>query len=269
MKEEKKGVPASKEIRMSMSRMKAKKQRKRRLTMLVSFLAALLLIFVTVLIALFFKVETIEVSGNVKYSAEDIIAECGIEKGSGILTVGSSRVESSIRNSFPAVSDVRIKKRIPSKVIIEVTESKEVMFAAFGEHYYSFDEDLRVVECYDSIEDAELLGMKRIYISDITRCITGEMLETKDKDIPEMITELYRNLVKNDLFSEISEIDFRDKFDIQFTMGVKYTVVFGNILECETKLEILDGILKKVGNEYIGTIDLSGGNIKEVTMSRD
>ena len=267
-KEEKARAPASNEIRMSMTRMKARKMRKRRITLLVCGLSALSVILVIVVIAVFFKVKTVEVTGNVKYKAQDIIEASGIEKGDGILSAGGLQVENKLKKSFPAIEEVRIKKQIPSGIVIDVKESEEVMFAAFGEHYYSFDKDLRVVESYDSIEMPELLGMKRIYISDITKCITGSKLETAVKDIPEMVTVLYENLVKNDLFGDVGEIDFRDKFDIRFTIDVKYTIVFGNILECETKLEILDGILKKVGDEYIGTIDLSSGNIKEVTMSR-
>ncbi len=268
MKTENARASAPGDIKVSMTRMKAKRKKKRRIIILSASLAAFAVAIITVLVILFFKVETIEVTGNVKYNADDIAAVCGIKKGSSMLTVDKGKAEQAIKNKFPAVKNVTIKKSLPSKVTVNVTESEEVLFVAFGDHYYSLDGELRVVEMYDSIETAELLGMKRIYIPGVTTCITGEMLVTSDKDIPEMIITLYSNLVKNDLFHEISEIDFRDKFDIVFTLGVSYTVKFGNILECETKLEILDGVLEKVAKDYVGTLDLSSGNIKEVTLSR-
>lgn len=258
----------SAEIKMSMTRMRAKKlKRKRTMILAVCISAFTLLVLITVMV-LFFKVKTIELKGDTRYSYDDIIAVSGIEAGDSILSVNRNEAEKNIKKEFTAVKKADIRKSFPSKIVIEITEYEEVLFTAVGENYYSLDTELNVVEQYDSIEMIELRGMKRIYIPGVTRCITGEKLETEDNDIPEMIVELCKNLVKYDLFYDISDIDFRDKFNITFTLGVEYTVKLGNILECSTKLEFLKGIIEKLGEEYIGTIDLSSGNIKEAVFSR-
>ncbi len=258
----------SAEIKMSMTRMRAKKlKRKRTMILAVCISAFTLLVLITVMV-LFFKVKTIELKGDTRYSYDDIIAVSGIEAGDSILSVNRNEAEKNIKKEFTAVKKADIRKSFPSKIVIEITEYEEVLFTAVGENYYSLDTELNVVEQYNSIEMIELLGMKRIYIPGVTRCITGEKLETEDDDIPEMIIELCENLIKYDLFYDISDIDFRDKFNITFTLGVEYTVKLGNILECSTKLEFLKGIIEKLGEEYIGTIDLSSGNIKEAVFSR-
>ncbi len=268
MKKEEVRVPVSKDIKISMTRMKARKAKRRRTIILaVSLSIFTVLVLITVMV-LFLKVSVIEVTGNAKYKSEDIINASGIEAGESILTVGKGETEANIKREFTAIKKVEVKKSLPSKVTINVTESEEVLFVAFGEQYYSLDSELSVVETYDSIETTELLGMKRIYIPGVKRCITGEKIETEDSDIPDMIIQLYENLVRYELFYDISEIDFRDKFNITFTLGVKYTVKLGNILECATKLEFLRGIIEKLGDEYMGTIDLSSGNIKEAVFSR-
>ena len=262
------GTTRSAEIKMSMTRMRARKlKRKRTIILAVSISAFTLLVLITVMV-LFFKVNTVDVKCGTMYSAEDIVTASGIEIGDSILSVNRSEAEKNIKKEFTAVKKANIRKSFPSKIVIEITEYEEVLFTAVGENYYSLDTELNVVEQYDSIETIELLGMKRIYIPGVTRCITGEKLETEDDDIPEMIIELCENLMKYDLFYDISDIDFRDKFNITFTLGVEYTVKLGNILECSTKLEFLKGIIEKLGEDYIGTIDLSSGNIKEAVFSR-
>lgn len=265
---EKSKLTSHTEIKMSMSRMKARKLKRKRTIILAVSLSAFALFVIIVVMALFFKVSAVEVTGNSKYSGDAIIKASGINIGDSILSVSSGEVEEKIKKEFTAVKKANVKKSFPSKITIEITEYEEVLFAAFGEYYYSFDSELHVVEKYDSIETAELLGMKRIYIPGVTQCITGTKLETEDSDIPEMIMRLYENLEKYDLFFDIGDIDFRDKFNITFTLGVEYTVKLGNIIDCATKLEFLKGIIDKLGEDYIGTIDLSSGNIKEAVFSR-
>ncbi len=256
------------DMKVSMTRMKANKIKRKRILMLTAFLSAFALIVVTIIAAVFLKVGAIEVRGNNKYGIEDIISVAGIKHGESMIAVNGKETEDRLLNEFPAIKKVKIIKRIPSRVVIEVTESEEVLFVAFGEHYYSLDSELKVIDMYDNIESAEVEGMKRIYIPGVKRCITGEKIETEDGDIPEMIQVLYENLVKYGLFAPVSEIDFRDKFGIEFSLGVQYTVKLGNTLECSTKIEFLKGITEKLGPEYIGTIDLTGDNIKEAVFSR-
>lgn len=268
MKKEEGKAAAPKDIRISMTKQKARKQRQKRIFGLMFFLLFLCVTVIIVILALFLKIDSIEVMGNVKYNSEGIIAASGINMGDSIITVGGSQTEKNIKSSFPSIKRVEVKKHFPSGIILNVEETDEVMFVAVGQQYYSLDSELNVAEKYDSIETVELMGLKRIYLPEITRCITGEKIQTTDNDIHEMVKLLYESLVKYELFHDISEIDFRDKFDISFTLGVKYTVKLGSTLECDTKLEFLCGIISKLRPDDIGTIDFSDGDINEAVFSR-
>ncbi|MBR3995573.1 MAG: FtsQ-type POTRA domain-containing protein [Clostridia bacterium] len=257
-----------KDTRVSMTRQREKKERRKRIIQLVAFVSCCSLVMIVIIMTVFMKVNTIEVVGNVKYSDEEIISASLIEKGRSLIAANGIKAQKNICEKLPAVEKVKVIKNFPSTVTINVTETAEVLFVAVGEHYYSLDADMNVIQRYESIETAELMGLKRIYLPGVTRCITGEKIKTEDNDIPEMVKTLYVNLLEYDLFYDISEIDFRDKFEILFTLGVKYTVKLGSILECDTKLEFLRGIISKLSPEDVGTIDFSDGNINEAVFSR-
>ena len=268
MQNGKEKTDTSGDTRVSMTRQREKKERKKRMIQLAAFISCCSLIIVVILMTVFMKVNHIKVVGNVKYSEEEIIRASLIEKGKSLIAVNVIKSQRNICDELPAVEKVKVIKRFPSSIEINVTETAEALFVAVGEHYYSLDVDMRVIQRYDSIETAELMGLKRIYLPGVIRCIVGEKIKTEDNDIPEMVKNLYMNLIEYDLFYDVSEIDFRDKFEILFTLGVKYTVKLGSILECDTKLEFLRGIISKLSPEDVGTIDFSDGNINEAVFSR-
>lgn len=268
MKKEEVKAATSRDIRISMTKQRARKQRQKRIFGLMIFMSSLCVTIIVVVLALFLKVDSIKVTGNVKYGAQGIVESSGINIGDSIITIGTSQTEKNIMSKFPSIKNVKVKKHFPSEIVLNVEETDEVMFVSVGQQYYSLDSELNVAEKYESIETVELMGLKRIYLPEITRCIAGEKIQTTDSDIHEMVKLLYESLVKYELFNEISEIDFRDKFEISFTLGVKYTVKLGSILECDTKLEFLRGIISKLRPDDIGTIDFSDGDINEAVFSR-
>lgn len=264
--EEKRSAP--KEVRVSLTKRKEKKEKQKRMLRLVIFLSALSVIIIIIMLTMFLKINKVTIVGTTRYPHSEITAVSGVVKGKNILTLNTKETEKSIKKNFPAINSVKVTKKFPSHVAIEVKETEEVMYTAVGEQYYSLDSELRVVASYDSMEEAEMLGLKRIYLKGVTKCITGEVITTEDADIVEMVKQLYNSLVKYELFYDVKEIDFKDKFDIKFKLGVKYEVKLGNILECDTKMEILCGIIEKLPPEEIGTIDFSYGKINKPIFSR-
>lgn len=70
----------------------------------------------------FFKINTIEVEGNVRYSAQEIIDASGIRPGDNLIVLPRSRISAAIRTQLPYVEGVVIQRRPPDKVVLKVTE---------------------------------------------------------------------------------------------------------------------------------------------------
>lgn len=70
----------------------------------------------------FFRVNSIEVAGNVRYTAEEIIEASGIQQGDNLIILPAMRVSALIQTKLPYVERVSIQPVYPDGLIIKVTE---------------------------------------------------------------------------------------------------------------------------------------------------
>lgn len=72
--------------------------------------------------SIFFKVETVKVSGCNKYEAWEVSEASGIEVGSNLMTISRAQIGGSIIAKLPYVDTVRVGIILPDTVNIEITE---------------------------------------------------------------------------------------------------------------------------------------------------
>ena len=92
-----------------------------------SFLYKLLVVFVicgaiVAALAVFFKVDTIEVTGNSRYTQEEIVEVTGIEKGDNLYGWNKFAIAQRLRQTLPYIGEVTIRRALPSTILITVVE---------------------------------------------------------------------------------------------------------------------------------------------------
>ena len=109
---------------MARQRRHARSRRRRgRFSGLYKVLSVLLVVAAVVLACVvFFRVNDLEVTGNVRYTAEEIIEASGIEIGDNLVALSRSRVSAAICTKLPYVENVNIKKVLPDGVVLKVSE---------------------------------------------------------------------------------------------------------------------------------------------------
>lgn len=80
----------------------------------------------TVGATVFFRVETIAVSGNQRYTQEDIITASGIQLGDNLYALNKVRIGRNIRTLLPYIGELSITRALPSTIVIHVTEWEAV-----------------------------------------------------------------------------------------------------------------------------------------------
>lgn len=109
---------------MARQRRHARPRRRRgRFSGLYKVLSVMLVAAAVVLACVvFFRVNSVEVSGNVRYTVEEIIEASGIEIGDNLAVLSRSRVSAAICAKLPYVENVNIKKVLPDGVVLKVSE---------------------------------------------------------------------------------------------------------------------------------------------------
>jgi len=109
---------------MAAARHNRKRRRNRgRFGFLFKFLCALaLVVALTVGITVFFRVESIEVSGNSRYTQEDVIAATGIQIGDNMYHMNKYDVANHVLQQLPYIRELSIRRSLPSTMVIRVVE---------------------------------------------------------------------------------------------------------------------------------------------------
>jgi len=90
---------------------------------LFKLLCALALVAaLTVGATVFFRVEVIEVTGNSRYTSQEVAAASGIKLGGSLYAINKNAAARQIRQTLPYVEELSIWRGLPNKVVIQVTE---------------------------------------------------------------------------------------------------------------------------------------------------
>ena len=81
---------------------------------------------IVVALTLFFRVETIVVTGTERYTQEEVAAASGVELGDNLFLLNKPTVNQRIRETLPYVERVkRINRKLPDTLLIEVEECSQ------------------------------------------------------------------------------------------------------------------------------------------------
>ncbi len=132
---------------MARKRYGSRRRRRGRFTFLYKLLSVLIICAAIVAaLTLFFKVETIEVMGESRYSEATILEAAGVSVGDNLYLLNKYTVSSNIYQKCPYVQDVRINRQPPDTLVIEVTECSAVAAIAQNGSYWLISSQGKIVE---------------------------------------------------------------------------------------------------------------------------
>lgn len=70
----------------------------------------------------FFQVETVAVTGNSRYSQEEIIKATGIQTGDNLFRMNKFQIAHQVLQGLPYVEEITIRRSLPSTIVITVKE---------------------------------------------------------------------------------------------------------------------------------------------------
>lgn len=111
---------------MARRRNTSRHHRRGRFAFLRKILSILVICGVVILaLTLFFRVDTVVAKGQMRYTAQEVCEASGVEKGDNLYLLNKYDVSSRIREALPYIEDIRINRKLPDTLLIEVTECAE------------------------------------------------------------------------------------------------------------------------------------------------
>ena len=206
----------------------------------------------------FFRVRTFEVSGNVRYSADEVAEASGITSGDILIAVNKTRTASRLLVKLPYIEEVRVYKEMPGTVRFEISECTAVT-AAKSEFstYWLMTKDGKLLEEVDSREDPKLSGIPVIEGISLTLPTLGKQAEFDDALSGESALALIRAISDAGLQSSVSEVNLEDPSNITLQYGSDLTVWLGDGSDGDYKLRYLLAVQEQLTAGKRGVLDLS------------
>ncbi len=245
--------------RDTFERLKARKKHKRVFRTISYILISLVLglIFVAICMAVFLKIEAIEVKGNIRYTREEIVQASGISVGQNLYAIDKKAARAYITADHPYINEVVIRRNLPSTLVFNVSEEKSKYYTEICGEYFVLSESLRVLERRDSIptvqegEDPLVL----LLLSEVKSAVVGEELEfTKDVTF-EYINDFMQNLNNNTMTKDLTEIDMSEKYNIYVNYKGRFRIYIGDNTETEMKLKFAKLMIDTFDENKRGQID--------------
>lgn len=225
--------------------------------------------------SLFFKVDHVSVSGVEKYTGWDIYQACGIQEGDNLLTISKARVASRIYERLPYVKSVRIARKLPDTVLIEIREL-DVTYAVEtdGGDWWLMRSDGVILE---KIESEVVGSYTRIQGVKVLMPTVGEKAVPAEPEpagtypdgstVPVTTTgqerltaamSIMQNLEKNGILGAVTRIDVSDLWDLQLRYDDRIQVLLGENTRMEDKIgDMAAAILDTLKPYAKGILDVS------------
>lgn len=205
-------------------------------------------------IAIFFRVETVAITGNQLYTVEEIQNASGVEVGDNLLTLSKGDVAGSIMAVLPYVEEVRIGKELPNLVTIDIVESNaSYMVKGDDGSWWLINAEGKLLEQVD--------GTAGIYptISGLTALepVAGMEMETEDPDSKAAAIAVIGALESTDYLAKIVEINVEKPYEIIVYYEDIYQIELGGYDDMAYKIQYLTTVLEQLRETESGIIDLT------------
>ncbi len=224
--------------------------RRRRVLLLLLIVAAIISIC---LFTPFFNVKTIELVGNEVLSTEQLLTAVSIPEDINIFALRKGLVKKALLQ-FPEIESVRILRKLPSKIQIQVTETKPIMYFSYKTGYAITNENGKVLSLTDTAEELNLLLITGLEIKNAEICKKISVQDTVKFDI---ILDTIQKFNQAELVTEIKSCHFDNLSELHMFLTDGTKIILGNTEELDYKISVLKNILPRVNRAEGAYIDLT------------
>ncbi len=234
---------------------KKKKLKKRRKIAFYTFLVILLICTVTVLsLTVFFNISKITVNGNSHYTAQKIIDESGLKKGDNLFRMNKFKIIDSLKAKLPYLDSVKIDRKLPVSIEINVTESENFMCVSSGSGICVVDKNLKILNRVAIAPD----GLATVYGATPTKAEVGSTLVCENGTETTLL-QLANALYESFGSGNVTSIDITAAYDIRVRYQDRIDIKFGTLENISSKVRLVEYVISENSQSEHAEIDVSSG----------
>ena len=208
-------------------------------------------------LTLFFKVETITVSGTTEYSSEEIITASGIQQGDNLFLLNKYEIYESILEKLPYVSSVSISRKLPDTLLIEVTDSNQGGVIEDHGTYWVLSAEGKIFGKRAEAGHGALITGLTLSEPEVGKKAAVE--EGQERALKQLL-DLLAALEEKGMLQGVGSFDFSQESVISIKYADRYVVKFPYGADFPYKLTRLSQVIERLeeqGDQRAGVLDLT------------
>lgn len=215
-------------------------------------------------LTLFFRVDTIVVTGEERYSKQEILDATGIQTGDNLYLMNKNDVASRMVTALPYLKNVRINRKLPDTLLIEVEECGTPMAIVQDGYAWLVSPGDRASGKLKIVDQVEAGAAANYGVIDgcalLAPSVGGQLaLATEYVSQQDSLVALLRALEDAEMLDQVDGIHLDDLSVLSMDYAGRFTVKMPYGADYAYKLQYLAATLadEKIQDNMTGTIDLS------------
>ena len=193
-------------------------------------------VVVVVALTLFFKVDQVIVSGNSRYSQDEIIDLSGVRQGDNLILLNKYQIAKKLYTQLPYITDVRVNRNLPDKLLVEVTETQAALAIHSGGAWWLISENGKVLDTAEPEDVEGYLILQGVAAEGIA---IGQQLTLAEGNLStERLLEMVAALSERGMLERTDSVDATDGeilhigYDGRFDVELYYNADFDFKFDC-------------------------------------
>lgn len=202
----------------------------------------------------FFKVQHVEVSGNSRYTQEEVVAVTGIQVEDNLFRLNKFKIYDQLIAQLPYIETVNIRRRMPDTILINVTETAPVAALNSTGVWWLMNENGKLLERVDGPGAyLQITGLTLLSPS-LGTIIAVDQEQRLQK---ESLLELMAALMGRDMLGGAQSIDLSDPSRLTMEYDHRLEVRIALADDFEYKARQLEGVLAQLEEGEGGILDMT------------
>ena len=233
------------------------KRRRGNFTFLYKLLAFVLICTaISLALTLFFRIRSIEVSGNDRYTRQEIIDAAGVNEGDNMFLMNKYSAAERIRKALPYIETVQFRRVLPNKLVVQVTECRDPVAIKQDGTVYLLCNKGNIVDTVSAAKWSQYIQIEGLTLLDPQ--VGGEARASATQQmVLERLLEILSLLVEKGMLHQVQVIDLSDASHITMRYMSRFDVQFLWDADFDYKLDYLAAVVDRLEDNEKGSIDMT------------
>lgn len=222
---------------------------------LYAFLSVVIIVVAIVVgCIVFFKVQHVEVSGNSRYTTEEVVAVSGIQIEDNLFRINKFKIYDSLLAELPYIESVNIQRRMPDTIVINVTETIPVAALNSDGVWWLINEDGKLLERVGGPGSyLQITGLTLLSPS----AGTDLAVDQQQRLQKEGLLKLLDALLTRELLSGVQYIDLSNSSQLSMGYDNRLEVRIALADDFDYRVRQLEGVLERIEVGEGGILDMT------------